>query len=292
MANKAQKLAAKILETHLSQDRVAHAYIFSGREESAEIAELATARNSMDIKEEFAVAFASALLSGEKKLFASIETPLSERIWKHAHPDVRWLGEDKDERSIKIGKDTGDPGTVREIIHWASMKPYESPWKVCIVLKAERLTEEAANAFLKTLEEPPQHTVFCLLVENKTHLLDTIQSRSFEIRLTPMPVQTIPRNLAALDAMPVKEIFETYSNFSRPELKQKLESLMLFAREKIQRILSDKTTDTREASRWLEALDLVYDSKAALEANANQKLMVTRLAMRLRRLFPSRKAAI
>lgn len=292
LANNTQKLAARILEAHIAQDRVAHSYIFSGREDASEMAEMASARNSTDIKEEFAVAFATALLSGHKKLFSSVDTPLSQRVWKHAHPDVRWLGEDKEERSIKIGEDHEDPGTVREIIHWASLKPYESPWKICIVLKAERLTEDAANAFLKTLEEPPKHTVFCLLVENKVNLLETIQSRSFEIRLTPMSFQAAPAGIASLEAPPIKEVFDTYGNLPRPDAKQKLEGLMLLAREKIYRLVSEKTVDPNAAARWLEALDIVYDSKAALEANANQKLMATWLAMRLKRIFPSVKGAI
>jgi len=291
LANNTQKLAAKILESHIAQDRVAHSYILSGREDASEMSELATERNSTDIKEEFAVAFAAALLSGQKKLFSAGDTPVSQRVWKHSHPDVRWLGEDREERSIKIGKDFEDPGTVREIIHWASMKPHESSWKVCIVLGAERLTEDAANAFLKTLEEPPAHTVFCLLVENKTHLLETIQSRSFEIRLTPMPFQPVPKNLASMTAMPVKEIFEAYPGMKRQDVKGKLEGLMLLAREKIYQIVTQRSFDPCEAARWLDALDLVYDAKAALEANANQKLMATRLAMRLRRLFISQKAA-
>lgn len=285
MANNTQKLAARILESHMAQGRVAHSYILSGREDAAELAELATKRNSADIKEEFAVAFAAALLGGHKKLFGPVETPLSGKIWKHAHPDVRWVQEDEGKNSIGIE-------AVRDVGHWASLKPYESDWKLCIVLRAEKLTEPAANAFLKTLEEPPKHTVFLLLVENKTHLLETIQSRCFEIRLAAMPFQEIPRNLAALDAMPAKEIFDSYPGLSRQVLKQKLDGLMQLAREKIYQLVSEKSPDQREAARWLEALDLVYDSKTALEANANQKLMVTRLAMRLRRLFPSGKAAI
>ena len=54
LANNTQKLAARILEAHIAQDRIAHSYIFSGREDASEMAEMATERNSTDIKEEFA----------------------------------------------------------------------------------------------------------------------------------------------------------------------------------------------------------------------------------------------
>ena len=282
LANNTQKLAVRILESHIREKRVASSYVFSGRDGGPETAEMAGERHSADIKEEFSVAFAYALESNEAELFGLSDPVLLGRIWKHGYPDVRWLGEDLSERSIKIE-------AVRETIQWASMKPFEGSWKICIVPKAERLTEEAANAFLKTLEEPPQNTVFCLLVENKNNLLETIQSRSFEIRLMPMAFQSIPAGVGALEALPVREVFETYPNLPRDEVKQKLDSLMGVCREKIYHGVSGTDANAQTVNRWLDAMDLLYDSKAALDMNVNQKLMATRLAIKLARIFPSQK---
>ncbi len=283
LANNTQKLAARILQSHIQGNRVASAYIFSGQGESSDSAEMAGERHSADIKEEFAVAFAYALESGDPKLFHAADGTLLQRIWKRGYPDVRWLGDDTSARSIKIE-------AVREVIQWASMKPFEGPWKVCIVLKAERLTEEAANAFLKTLEEPPKNTVFCLLVENKNNLLETIQSRSFEVRLMAAGFQPVPMGISSLEALPVREVFETYASLSREEVKRKLDNLMAVCREKLFQMVSQEAADTTAVNGWLEAMDLLYDSKSALEMNVNQKLMATRLAIRLARLFPSQKA--
>jgi hypothetical protein len=169
------------------------------------------------------------------------------------------------------------------------MKPFESSWKICIVLVAEKITPDAANAFLKTLEEPPRNTVFCLLVENKNNLLETIQSRSFEIRLMPMAFQVIPPGAGSLDALPVREVFDTYPALPRDEVKQKLDGWMALSREKIYQLVSKDDADPVLVNRWLDAMDLLYDSKAALDMNVNQKLMATRLAIRLARLFPSQK---
>ena len=282
LANSTQKLAVRILEAHLKDGHIASSYIFSGREDASEMAEMASDRNSTDIKEEFAVAFACALENNDKKLFVSQDAIVSKRIWNHNYPDVRFLGEDRSERSIKIE-------AVRELIQWAYRKPYEGLWKVCVVPKAERLTEEAANAFLKTLEEPPKQTVFCLLVENKGHLLETIQSRSFEIRLTAMPFQGPRAGLSTMTALPVREIFESYPSLSRDEARQKIDGLMLLSREKIHHLVSQGDADEKEVRCWIDAMDLLYDSKGALDLNVNQKLMVTRLAMRLRRLFPTQR---
>ena len=282
LANNTQKLAVRILESHIREGRVASSYIFSGSGESAEMPEMAGERNSSDIKEEFAVAFAYALQSKEAKLFSVNDPVLHQRIWKHGYPDVRWLGEDLTERSIKVE-------AVRETIAWASMKPFEGSWKICIVLNAERLPEVAANAFLKTLEEPPKNTVFCLLVENKNNLLDTILSRSFEIRLMPMAFQPVPMGIGSLEALPVREVFETYGATPREEVKSKLDGLMGICREKLYQLTAQEAVDPSVVNRWLDAMDLLYDSKAALDMNVNQKLMATRLAMRLARLFPSQR---
>lgn len=289
MANNTQKLAAKILAAHIKEGRVASSYVFSGRDDAGEMAEIVTAQSrtdfNADIKEEFAIAFACALENGDRKLFATDHSSVAQRIRKHAYPDVRWLGEDLTERSIKIE-------AVREIIQWASLKPYEGAWKVCIIRKAERLTEEAANAFLKILEEPPRQTVFCLLAENKGHLLETIQSRSFEIRLMPMAAETVPAGARFMEELPVREIFEAYGTLPRNEFKQKLDHLMHVARAKVYQLVSEGDTYAKDVRSWLEAMDLLYDSKAALDMNTNQKLTATRLAMRLMRLFPSAKAVL
>ena len=277
-------MAVRVLESHIRQKRISSAYVFSGREGDPETAEMVTDRVSNDIKEEFAVAFACALESKDGKLFAAQDPALKRRILSHNYPDVRWLGEDKDERSIKIE-------AIREIIQWSYLKPYEGSWKVCIVLNAQRLTEEAANSFLKTLEEPPRRTIFCLLVENKGHLLETIQSRCFEIRLPSHLSQPAPAGVRTLSALPVREIFENYGTLPRDEVKRKLEGFMTLSREKLYQLTSE-AADPVEVRRWLESLDLLYESKAALDMNVNQKLMATRLAMQLRRLFPSQKVTL
>lgn len=282
LANRTQKLAVRILESHIREKRVASSYIFSGCGDEGETAEMNDDRHSQDLKEEFAVAFAYALEKKTPRLFDCADSVLLQRIWKHGYPDIRWLGEDLTERSIKVE-------AVRETIQWASMKPFEGTWKICIVLKAERLPEIAANAFLKTLEEPPPNTVFCLLTENKNNLLETIQSRSFEIRLMPMSSIPIPMGAGALEVLPVREVFETFPALSRDEVKRKLDGLMATSREKIYQLVSKGDADSSMVNLWLDAMDLLYDSKSALDMNVNQKLMATRLAVRLAHLFPSQK---
>jgi DNA polymerase III subunit delta' len=82
---------------------------------------------------------------------------------------------------------------VRQIIHEASMKPVEASWKTFLLEGVDFMREEAANAFLKVLEEPPGQTVFFLISEAVDALLPTIRSRCQRFSFQPVPTDLIKR---------------------------------------------------------------------------------------------------
>lgn len=86
-------------------------------------------------------------------------------------------------------------GEVREIQHQASLKPYEGKHRVFIFDGAEHMSEDAANALLKTLEEPPPQVLLTLLASNEEALLPTILSRCRRVELRPMPMKEIAKEL-------------------------------------------------------------------------------------------------
>jgi DNA polymerase-3 subunit delta' len=82
--------------------------------------------------------------------------------------------------NIEIIKPTGASikiKQIREVIANVSKKPFESGYKVIILDEADKMTQDAQDAFLKTLEEPPANTIFILLVQNHNSLLPTVISR-------------------------------------------------------------------------------------------------------------------
>ncbi len=94
-----------------------------------------------------------------------------------AHPDIHRLAPEKKSRIISVE-------AMREkMISAMDMTSYQGGWKAGVVLGADRMKAEAANAFLKTLEEPPPHTLFLLLTERPEQLLPTIISRCQRIDL-------------------------------------------------------------------------------------------------------------
>lgn len=75
---------------------------------------------------------------------------------------------------------------VRNIINEVNKKPYESDRKVLILYRCDKLTDQAQNALLKTIEEPPKGVYLILLSDSLEVILDTIKSRCQIYKLTPL----------------------------------------------------------------------------------------------------------
>lgn len=75
---------------------------------------------------------------------------------------------------------------IRNIIDEVSKKPYEGDKKVLILYKCDKMTTQAQNALLKTIEEPPAGVYLILLSDSLETILDTIQSRCQVYKLTPL----------------------------------------------------------------------------------------------------------
>ena len=80
---------------------------------------------------------------------------------------------------------------IRNIIEEVSKKPFESDKKVLILHKCEKMTTQAQNALLKTIEEPPNGVFLILLSESLELILDTIKSRCQTYKLTPLSKEDI-----------------------------------------------------------------------------------------------------
>lgn len=99
------------------------------------------------------------------------------QVQTHSHPDLIWLEPQSKSRRIVIDE-------VRSMIQQLSRTSFSGGWKVGVILCADRMTAEASNSFLKTLEEPPQRTLLILVTDEPHSLLPTITSRCQRIVLT------------------------------------------------------------------------------------------------------------
>jgi DNA polymerase-3 subunit delta' len=155
---------------------------------------------------------AGASLFGDDSLLAppSSPEPCGEcrpcrLILEGAHPDIIALGpgdalckprdgeshpQHPDSRDIRICQ-------VRGLIELAARFPFEARHRVIIIDPADRFGRDAAHTVLKTLEEPPGHTVFCLVSAAPEAILETILSRCRRIEVRPVPRATIEHGLVA-----------------------------------------------------------------------------------------------
>lgn len=259
----AQNFAVKVLSSHIRSHRVSHTYLFTGEIGSG--------------KKDLALAFAAALNCETKNYFETCTCNPCHKLENNNHPDIHILGADEDARSIKIEE-------IRESIAAASLKPYEAKWKVFLIWEADRLTQDASNALLKTLEEAPPDTVFVLTTTHKANLLETIQSRAFELRLKPLEVPSpLPLGFAHdIKGKAWEDVLEGGAG-SRESIQQLFDHLMIYFRDSLEKAVSP---DAEEA--YLEAIELLTECKEAIESNANQKLVLSRLAMQLRRMVPTK----
>ena len=105
------------------------------------------------------------------------------RISKGIHPDVQIIE--------PIGATGYLIDQIRDIIHQVSRAPVETNHKVYILYGTDQFNESSANAFLKTLEEPPDNVTFILLAHSLGTIIPTIRSRCQIIRFKPLAEQTM-----------------------------------------------------------------------------------------------------
>jgi DNA polymerase III delta' subunit len=110
------------------------------------------------------------------------------------HPDLHRLAPEGPGGQIRIGRPADpEPGTVRHLIGELALLPVEGGARVVIVEKAHRLNEDAQNALLKMLEEPPDGVTIVLCVDDEECLLPTVRSRCVRLRLSPVAGREIER---------------------------------------------------------------------------------------------------
>jgi len=184
------------LERDLRQGRLAPSLIFYGLSGLG--------------KERMAFHLAQSILCREAKAAACGECLSCRKVVKLLHPDVQWLfprpGTSEDEEMEGIlermskedfyrpafGKATSHPiDAIRQLRTVSGKHPYEGDAKVFIVAEGDRMTVEAANAFLKLLEEPPDDTYIVITTSRLHALLPTIRSRCEEIRFSPLPLEIL-----------------------------------------------------------------------------------------------------
>ena len=163
--------STSLLRNSLKNERLSHAYLFVG--------------GNIENLESQATELARTLNCQSPKASSKSGIPLDachkciscNKVDTHNFPDLDVIRPESKSRVITIDQ-------IRRLIQKVSLKPTEGRYKVAIISSAERMPSVTVNAFLKTLEEPPDRTVFMLLTQFPEKIIDTVLSRCLRLNFT------------------------------------------------------------------------------------------------------------
>ncbi len=173
-----QEMAVRLIQRGLQERRLHHAYLFAGPPHVG--------------KSTLALQLAQAVnCDGQAPPCGECRPCL--RIAQGQHADVQTLDVETGEDGVS--KTLISIDAVRELHHSAHLRPYEGRRRVFIIQQAERLSLEAANALLKTLEEPPPDVLLLLLTADPDAVIPTVVSRCQRMELRPLPTRELAKAL-------------------------------------------------------------------------------------------------
>jgi DNA polymerase-3 subunit delta' len=161
-----QQQGTQLLQRSLERGRLAHAYLFTGHQ--------------LDELEAIARALAKTLnclrpaKAGGKAVDCCDACLNCQKVAHGNHADVHWVRPESRSRVVTVEQ-------MRDLMQEIYLKPTEAEYKVAVIVAADRLNVQAANAFLKTLEEPPPKSVLILLTTEPSRILETILSRCLRL---------------------------------------------------------------------------------------------------------------
>jgi DNA polymerase-3 subunit delta' len=254
------------LRQSIAERRLPHALLFVGPEGIG--------------KRLFARTLAQALLcerSPETSLDPCGACPSCAQVTAGTHPDVLMIGKPEDKHELPIS-------TIRDLCIDLGLKPMRGTRRVAIVDDADDFSEEAANAFLKTLEEPPFGSVLILLGTSAELQLDTVLSRCRVMRFQPLNDAALaeiilenhlvdnPEDAARVAALAEGSVGRA-QGLAMPDFAA-------FRRAMLDEIAADRGFDPSALTRRVEAF-----SKEAGKESAVQRARAGLLIAELTRLF-------
>ena len=164
-----QTQGVQLLQRSLARGRLGHAYLFVGHhlEELESIAR--TLAKTLNCQK--------PVKTGGVATDCCDECLSCRKIDQETHADVHWARPESKSRVVTVDQ-------MRDLMREIQLKPAEAEYKVAIIAAADRLNQQAANAFLKTLEEPPAKSVLILLSTDPQRILETILSRCLRLNFS------------------------------------------------------------------------------------------------------------
>lgn len=278
------------LKRIVQNNNVLHSYLFLGKEGIG--------------KKEIAKEFARQILCLTKEDNCSCKSCIC--FDSQNHPDIKLINEEGE--TIKIN-------TVREMIQTVYEKPILSNKKIYIINDCDKMTKEAQNSLLKTLEEPPEYIVMILIASNSDMILNTIKSRCTKIVFDKLKENEIREILSDIEFKNTEISKNMYDFFDGSigkalqilEKKEQYENLENFVSKikdssKLDFITMNKETFTKEEANglleycivllfnlgkkekninYLNSVKIIQETKTRLNSNSNFDMSIDNMLFKL-----------
>ena len=249
--------ATELLRRSLARGRLGHAYLFSG--------------DDLDSLEDSAALLAQTLLCQSpletgpegQSLVPCGQCSQCRRVAHRTHPDVTWVHPESKMRQILANQ-------TREVTRILGLRPAEAPRKIAVICGADRFNPGAANAFLKTLEEPPAGSIILLLSTDPGRVLETILSRCLRLSFGTAGLRLSPevRNWLSGFASAAKDSGSGSGLLARYRLLDQLLQSLVAARDRIETTLSEDSPLNRypdasaeQKEHWERELNAAIESE-------------------------------
>ena len=271
------------LKRSLEEDKVSHSYMFVGIEGIG--------------KQLIAKAFAQMILCTNETEKGCDKCKSCIEFQSQNHPDFLYI--EPDGNSIKIEQ-------IRYLQRKIQEKPIISNKKVYIINDADKMTQEAQNCLLKTLEEPPEYSTIILIGSNENAFLNTIKSRCMKLTFQPIGPEEIKQYMEKTygmnninenmleafqgsigKAIALKDKREEYENIEKmiekldkTDMTELIElgSALYQSKEEINDILEYMNIVllkmTKENVKYANCIDIVENTKKRLHQNANYDMCI------------------
>lgn len=279
----------KLLEKSIKTQKISHSYMFIGQ----------SGIGKFMFAKEFAK---SVLCQGEQKPCNKCEACI--KFNGENNPDIQII--DEQDKSIKTE-------TIKEMIKGVYEKPIASLKKVYIINDSHKMTKEAQNSLLKTLEEPPEYVVIILITENENLLLNTIKSRCTKIKFNRLTDNEISKILKekyeygevsesilevaggsvthALSVQGKENVFNqikiTFSGLENTNIIEILNKKDLIFKDKdsIYEILNyinvTLFNKAKENTKYTNCIKIVEETKDRLKKNSNYDMTIDNLLLKI-----------
>ena len=238
----------------VARGRLAHAYLFTGPPGVG--------------KRLFAQELAKAFLceNASSDLTACGQCPSCKLMSAGNHPDFFAVSRPEDKNELPID-------VMRELCQALALKPARGRGKIALLDDADDLNEEAANCFLKTLEEPPPRSVFFLIGTTPELQLATTVSRCQVIRFAPLPdllVAEILRSQGIVDALMVERLVRLARGSPGQALALADPELWPFRKMLLEGLLEPRPNLAVLAKQWFEFVEEAGKESALQRRRASQ----------------------